>query len=201
MHILYSYRRCPYAMRARMALTQAKIPFEIREISLREKPSSMLKVSPKGTVPVLVQANGTVLEESIDIVFWALTENDPASWLSVDRALVDALIAENDGEFKFNLDRYKYPDRFPDLPQADYRAQGEIFLQRLENMLNQNTYLMRDTLSVADIVVMPFVRQFANVDRKWFDSAPYPKLRDWLDGLLTSALFLSIMEKQPTYLD
>jgi len=201
MHILYSYRRCPYAMRARMALTQAKIPFEIREISLREKPSSMLNVSPKGTVPVLIQANGTALEESIDIVFWALTENDPDSWLSVDRTLVDALIAENDGEFKFNLDRYKYPDRFPDLPQADYRAQGEVFLQRLENMLTLNTYLMRDTLSVADIVVMPFVRQFANVDRKWFDSAPYPKLHDWLNGLLTSALFLSIMEKQPTYLD
>lgn len=202
MHILYSYRRCPYAMRARMALTHASIPFEIREISLREKPSSMLKVSPKGTVPVLVQEGGTVLEESIDIVFWSLTTNDPDDWLGVDRAVVDTLIAENDGEFKSNLDRYKYPDRFPDLPQADYRAQGEVFLQRLEKMLNQNTFLMRETVSVADIVVMPFVRQFANVDRKWFDgAAPYPKLRDWLNGMLESDLFFSIMQKQPTYLD
>ncbi len=201
MHILYSYRRCPYAMRARMALKQANVSFEIREISLREKPSSMLSVSPKGTVPVLVQEDGTVLEESIEIVFWALETRDPADWLGVDRTVVSALIAENDGEFKFNLDRYKYPDRFPDLPQADYRAQGEVFLKRLDNMLNQHTFLMRETVSVADIVVMPFVRQFANVDRKWFDESPYLKLRAWLDGLLASEIFLSIMEKQPTYLD
>lgn len=201
MHILYSYRRCPYAMRARMALKQAGIPFEIREISLREKPSSMLNLSPKGTVPVLVQQDGTVLEESIDIVFWALGEQDPDSWLDVDREVVEALIGENDGDFKFNLDRYKYPDRFPDLPQADYRAQGEVFLQRLENMLAENQFLMRGSISVADIVTMPFVRQFANVDRKWFDEAPYPKLRDWLNYLLAWEGFLSIMEKQPTYLD
>lgn len=201
MHILYSYRRCPYAMRARMALKQAGIPFEIREISLREKPSSMLKVSPKGTVPVLVQQDDNVLEESLDIVFWALNEQDPENWLAVDRVVVNDLINENDGEFKFNLDRYKYPDRFPDLPQEDYRAQGEVFLQRLEKMLSNNTFLMRDTISVADIVTMPFVRQFANVDRKWFDAAPYPKLRDWLNDLLAWEGFLSIMEKQPTYLD
>lgn len=184
-----------------MALRQAGIPFEIREISLREKPSSMLNVSPKGTVPVLVQENGAVLEESIDIVFWALGEQDPDKWLNVDRSIVDSLISENDGEFKFNLDRYKYPDRFPDLPQADYRAQGEVYLQRLEHLLNEHKFLLRDTVSVADIVTMPFIRQFANVDRQWFDQAPYPKLRDWLNGLLTSEIFLAIMEKQPTYLD
>ncbi len=201
MPILYSYRRCPYAMRARMALKQAGIPFEIREISLREKPSSMLNVSPKGTVPVLVQQDGTVLEESIDIVFWALGEQDPDSWLGVDLAVIDELISANDNEFKFNLDRYKYPDRYPDLPQADYRAQGEVFLQRLENMLTENQFLMRESVSVADIVIMPFVRQFANVDRQWFDKAPYPKLRNWLNYLLEWEGFLSIMEKQPTYLD
>ncbi len=201
MHILYSYRRCPYAMRARMALKQAGIAFEVREISLREKPSSLLKVSPKGTVPVLVQSDGAVLEESIDIVFWALERQDPAEWLAVDRHVVDDLVADNDGEFKANLDRYKYPDRFPDLPQADYRQQGEVYLQRLEDMLTENTFLMRETISVADIVTMPFVRQFANVDRGWFDAAPYPKLQRWLAGLLESPLFLSIMEKQPTYLD
>lgn len=201
MHILYSYRRCPYAMRARMALTKANIAFEIREISFRDKPSSLLQVSPKGTVPVLVLEEGDVIDESIDIVFWALTLNDPDNWLAIDREVADALIAENDGDFKINLDRYKYPERFPDMPQADYRARGETFLQKLEKRLNQHQYLMCDTVSVADIAIFPFIRQFANVDRAWFDTATYPRLRDWLNALLAWDLFEAIMKKQPTYLD
>jgi glutathione S-transferase len=200
-NILYSYRRCPYAMRARMALKYADIEVEIREISLRQKPTAMLQVSPKGTVPVLVLPNGTVLEESLDIVYWALAQQDQQSWLGVDLDLAKVLIADNDGNFKKALDRYKYPDRFPDALQADYRTQGEVFLQRLERQLNQNRYLLAETISVADIAIFPFIRQFAAVDSAWFASAPYPKLQTWLSHLVESTLFISIMQKQPTYVD
>lgn len=201
MHILYSYRRCPYAMRGRMALRQAGVDVEIREISLREKPSSMLKLSPKGTVPVLVLEDGTVIEESLDIVYWALGVKDNACWMAVDSAEKDALISENDGAFKQALDRYKYPDRFPDLSAGDYRAAGEVFLQKLEHKLQQHQFLLRDSVSVVDIAIFPFIRQFANVDKAWFETAPYPKLRDWLAGLISSELFEHIMQKQPTYVD
>ncbi len=201
MHILYSYRRCPYAMRARMALTVAAIDFEIREISLREKPASLLKVSPKATVPVLVLEEGAVIDESIDIVHWALGQADPQHWLEIEQEHKERLIAENDGSFKKALDRYKYPDRFPDLPAGDYRVAGEVFLQQLEALLMQNHYLLRDTISVVDIAIFPFIRQFSNVDKAWFDTAPYPKLRVWLAGLIASPLFEQIMQKQPTYVD
>lgn len=199
--ILYSYRRCPYAMRARMALKYAQLNVEIREISLREKPTSMLKLSPKGTVPVLVLSDAQVIEESIDIVFWALQQHDPDAWLKVNLDTVKMVIDENDGAFKRALDRYKYPDRFPDLPAADYRAQGEVFLSKLEQHLAKQTYLLSDQLTVADIAIFPFIRQFANVDKTWFDKAPYPKLKVWLETLLHSDLFESIMQKQPTYVD
>jgi glutathione S-transferase len=200
-HILYSYRRCPYAMRARMALTKAGVGFTIREISLREKPSSMLKLSPKATVPVLVLENATVIDESLDIVYWALNENDPDGWLVIDSDTMQSLIAENDGSFKQALDRYKYPDRFPDLPAGDYRAEGEVFLQKLETHLTSSQYLLRETISVVDIAIFPFIRQFANVDKAWFEASPYPKLRVWLASLIESALFEQIMQKQPTYVD
>lgn len=199
--ILYSYRRCPYAMRARMALVKADIDFEIREISLREKPTSLLKISPKGTVPVLLLHDGTVIDESIEIVDWALHKADPDGWLAIDKAAMQNLIAENDGAFKQALDRYKYPDRFPDLPAGDYRAAGEVFLQKLETRLTSRQYLLRDTISVVDIAIFPFIRQFANVDKGWFDASPYPKLRVWLASLMESALFERIMQKQPTYVD
>lgn len=199
--ILYSYRRCPYAMRARMALRYAQLNVEIREISLREKPTSMLRLSPKGTVPVLVLSDAQVIEESIDIVFWALQQYDPDAWLKVNLDTVKVLIDENDGAFKRALDRYKYPERFPDLPAADYRAQGEVFLSKLEQYLAKQTYLLSDQLTVADISIFPFIRQFANVDKTWFDKAPYPKLKVWLETLLHSDLFESIMQKQPTYVD
>ncbi len=200
-HILYSYRRCPYAMRARMALTKAGVGFDIREISFREKPSSMLKVSPKGTVPVLVLTDGTVIDESLDIVYWALHENDPDAWLAIDHDVMQDLIAENDGPFKKALDHYKYSDRFPDLDIVDSRAEGEKFLQSLETRLVSNKYLLGDAISVVDIAIFPFIRQFSNVDKAWFEASAYPKLQAWLAGLLASELFKQIMQKQPTYLD
>ena len=202
--ILYSYRRCPYAMRARMALSYAGIQVEIREIALREKPAHMLAVSPKGTVPVLVLASNEVLEQSLDIMDWALQQSDVDEWIIQDQAgqkLTADLIATNDGAFKKSLDKYKYAIRFPENPPEIYRAQGEEFLQRLEMLLQQNTYLCRNTISKADVAIFPFVRQFSMVDENWFESADYPSLKAWLNGLLNSQLFLGVMQKYPVWAD
>ena len=192
-------------MRARMALSYAGIAVEIREISLKQKPASMLQVSPKGTVPVFVLADGSVLEQSLDIINWALLQSDQDDWaMQADlnaKKLTDALIALNDGEFKKALDQYKYAIRFPENPPEIYRAQGELFLTRLEDLLQQTTYLCRDQLSKADIAIFPFVRQFSMVDEIWFASAQYPKLKAWLNELLDSELFLGVMQRYPTWLD
>lgn len=198
--ILYSYRRCPYAMRARLAIYIADIAVEIREISLRDKPAHMLQVSPKGTVPVLVLPNDVVIEQSLDIMMWALKQNDPHGWLNSDLNKAHALIAENDTNFKRVLDCYKYPERYPQFSQIHYRQQGEIFLQQLENLLNQHTCLLKDTASLADMAIFPFVRQFAAVDFIWFEASNYTKLKIWLNNLVNSLLFERVMKKQPTYL-
>jgi glutathione S-transferase len=192
-------------MRARMALSYAGIPVEIREIALKQKPAPMLKVSPKGTVPVLVLTDGSVFEQSLDIINWALQQSDRDGWGMqtnlAQKNLAEELIALNDGAFKQVLDKYKYAIRFPENPPEIYRAQGEKFLQRLESLLSQTTYLCRDTNSKADIAIFPFVRQFSMVDEAWFERAHYPKLKAWLNGLLNSELFVGIMQKYPTWLD
>lgn len=198
MPILYSYRRCPYAMRARMALKLADIEVEIREISLRDKPVSMLQVSPKATVPVLVLPNGKVIDESIDIMLFALKNH--ALGVNI-HAACRALILENDSGFKQALDGYKYPERFPNKAQLKHRADGEVFLQQLETLLQQNTYLFASKPSFADYAIFPFIRQFAAVDSTWFETAPYPKLRAWLNAWVNSDLFKSIMTKDPTFID
>lgn len=191
-HVLYSFRRCPYAMRARMALRYSGVPLTTVEVSLKAKPAEMLALSPKGTVPVLVCADGRVIDQSLDIMRWALARNDPDNWLGPDST---ALIEENDQVFKANLDRYKYAIRYPERPMEHYRAQGEQFLQHLEDLLGHAPYLAGDMLSLADVALAPFVRQFAHVDREWFEQAPYPHLRVWLERILTSALFTSVMAK------
>ncbi|MFJ2332811.1 glutathione S-transferase [Pseudomonas helleri] len=191
-NVLYSFRRCPYAMRARMALRHSGVPLSIIEVSLKAKPAEMLALSPKGTVPVLACADGRVIEQSLEIMYWALAQHDPDNWLGPDSA---ALIEENDQVFKVNLDRYKYAIRYPEQPMEHYRAQGAAFLQRLEVLLEQTPYLAGDTLSLADIALAPFVRQFAHVDRDWFEQAPYPRLNAWLERFLASELFISVMTK------
>lgn len=198
--ILYSYRRCPYAMRARMALKYANITVEMREISLRDKPAHLLQVSPKGTVPVLVLNNGQVLEQSLEIMRWALNQQDAAGWLAIDETLANALILENDTSFKAALDRYKYPERYPEQSQQTYRQAGEVFLQRLEYVLQMQDYLLARHVSLADIAIFPFIRQFAAVDSAWFEASAYRRLCVWLKALTSSQLFTSIMQKQPTYL-
>ena len=191
-HLLYSFRRCPYAMRARMALRYSGVPLSIVEVSLKAKPAEMLVASPKGTVPVLVCADGSVIEQSLDIMHWALVRHDPDSWLQPGCA---ALIEENDTRFKVLLDRYKYAIRYPEHPMEYYRAQGAEFLQRLEDVLARSAYLAGPALSLADVALAPFVRQFAHVDRDWFEQAPYPRLNAWLERFLASELFSSVMKK------
>ncbi|WP_394124031.1 glutathione S-transferase [Psychrobacter nivimaris] len=193
---LYSFRRCPYAMRARLGLIFAELPVELREITLKNKPDQMLAISPKGTVPVLQLADGTVIEESAEIMMWALEQNDPQGLLDGKiSSQANVLIAQNDNEFKQWLDRYKYADRHPEMTQIEYRQKGEIFLQDLEALLTKNTYLLGNNVTVADIGIMPFVRQFAHVDRDVFYSLPYPKLQLWLQHWLEHPLFVQAMTK------
>ncbi|MGU9815436.1 glutathione S-transferase [Pseudomonas sp. LF135] len=192
--LLYSFRRCPYAMRARMALRYAGVPVQIVEVSLKAKPADMLALSPKGTVPVL-SVGGRVIEESLEIMLWALAQHDPDDWLLKGDPRVLQLIAENDQAFKHHLNRYKYAERYPEQPMEHYRAEGEVFLRALEALLADRAFLLAEHLSLADVALAPFVRQFAHVDREWFASAPYPRLQTWLQRFLESPLFVAVMAK------
>ncbi len=193
--ILYSFRRCPYAMRARMALWVAGIGVILREVKLSDKPPALIEISPKATVPVLISVDGPVLEESIEIMRWALGKNDPEGWLAGDG---QELIARNDGVFKHHLDRYKYPSRYEnesDHGQVDHRAEGFAILQDLDTRLSTQPFLCGEARTLADMALFPFVRQFANTDREWFDAQPIPHLQKWLEGHLSSDIFKSIMPK------
>ncbi len=183
-------------MRARMALKMAGIEVEIRGISLREKPAHMLQASPKATVPVLILQDGTVIDESLDIMLWALQKHATEALLN---AAFRSLIVENDSSFKQVLDRYKYPERHQAQSQRSHREQSEVFLQKLETLLERNVFLLIATPSLADIAIFPFVRQFAAVDAAWFEQCEYPKLRAWLNYWLNSELFKSVMTKHPTF--
>jgi len=186
-------------MRARMALWSAGISVILREVKLADKPQALLEISPKATVPVLISADGPLLEESIDIMRWALGKNDPEGWLTGDD---HELIEQNDGPFKHHLDRYKYPTRYPDETDGDeaafrveHRAAGHEILRDLDARLKGRAQLKGDTRTLADIALFPFIRQFANTDRAWFDAQDLPNLQRWLSGHLESDLFKSIMPK------
>ena len=195
-HCLYSFRRCPYAMRARLGILFAELQVELREITLKNKPSQMLAISPKGTVPVLQLLDGTVIEESTEIMIWTLEQQDPQGLLNAEvLQQANALIDKNDNEFKYWLDRYKYADRHTDMTQTEYQQKGEIFLQVLEELLTKNPYLLGKTVTIADIGIMPFVRQFAHVDRNVFYSLPYPNLQRWLQDWLQHPFFLQTITK------
>ncbi len=190
--ILYSFRRCPYAMRARMALSSSGLDYEHREVVLRDKPPEMLEVSPKGTVPVLVTPTGTVIEESLDIMRHALAMKDPEGWLERDDP---ELVAANDGPFKHHLDRYKYATRYADVDPEEHRSAALDILRQLEARLAKDAYLCGAKRGLADIAIFPFIRQFANADRTWFDAQSLPRLQDWLERLITSELFTGVMAK------
>jgi glutathione S-transferase len=183
-----------------MALAVAQSSVELREVWLREKPAAMLAASPKGSVPVLVIDENAVLDESLDIMRWALEQHDPFDWLASDKANTAAhWITENDGEFKHWLDRYKYADRFPEESVESYRQRAEAFLQRLESALQCEPWLGGARRSLVDVALFPFIRQFAGVDRDWFDQAPYPALQRWLESQLSDPLFESVMRKYPRW--
>ena len=200
-HVLYSFRRCPYAMRGRMGLFIAGIEYEHREVLLRDKPDAMLEASPKGTVPVFVKDDGEVIDESLDLLRWALSQNDPENWLEFGER--DELIVWCDGDFKHNLDRYKYASRYEDVPRGavnlDHRAKACEFLAALEVELSQHKYLRRDTPALADIAIFPFIRQFAAVERDWWAGHDYPKVGAWLAALIESDLFKAIMVKHDVW--
>jgi len=194
--ILYSFRRCPYAMRARLAIIISGITVELREVILKNKPQQLLDISAKGTVPVLMLENGTVIDESLDIMFWALSYNDPDNWLEQSSMNdIKQLIEINDGEFKYFLDRYKYADRFPENSEIYYRQKAEVFLIELETRLSKQSFLCARYYTLADMAIFPFIRQFANVDINWFQGSDYKNLKRWLNELVESSLFLSIMDK------
>lgn len=201
--VLYSFRRCPYAMRARLALQVSGLPYELREVVLKNKPAELLAASAKGTVPVLVLPNGPVIDESLDIMRWALGHNDPQGWLKHGGSPADmqALIAGNDGGFKHALDRYKYPNRYP-LESGNNakafamakRLEAANWLAGLESRLNKG-WLDGPKPCLADMATLPFVRQFAHTDAAWFAAQPWPQLQAWLARFEASALFEIVMEK------
>ncbi len=201
--VLYSFRRCPYAIRARLALRYAGVSVGLREVVLKDKPTEMVDGSPKATVPVLVLDEGSVqqeiIDESFDIMLWALAQNDPDAWLDVDAELLRQLIDANDKQFKPWLDRYKYPNHYDDLQAGEPRDRCEEFLHSLEQRLQTHAYLCGDRVSLVDMSIYPFVRQFVSVDREWFNTRPYVELRRWLQVFLDSPLFASVMDKYPQW--
>jgi glutathione S-transferase len=189
--ILYSFRRCPYAMRARMALLVSGTTVRLREILLRDKPVEMLLASPKATVPVLVLPDGRVIDESLDIMHWALGQNDPEHWLE---GADEALIAANDGPFKAALDRYKYPHRY-DVDPTEHRDAAAAHLERVETRLADRAFVHGAKPGLSDVALFPFIRQFAATDVAWFAAQPWPMLQTWFNTLTTAPLFEACMQR------
>jgi glutathione S-transferase len=201
--ILYSFRRCPYAIRTRMALFYCGVRVELREVVLKSKPESMLLYSPKGTVPILVLEDGRVIDESVDIVNWALSVYDPMQLKSgfsiADLNELKFLQETNDFVFKPHLDRYKYADRYPEGSALEYRKNCQVFIESLESRLERTCFLMGEYKTVADILLLPFVRQFAHVDKKWFDTTEYFHVRRWLSDEIESSAFIKVIKKHPPW--
>ncbi|RQO83311.1 glutathione S-transferase [Acidovorax sp. FJL06] len=202
--VLYSFRRCPYAMRARLALAVSGQACELREVVLKNKPQGLLQASPKGTVPVLVLPGGEVLEQSLDIMLWALSQRDPEGWLTPSQGNLEdmqALIAECDGPFKHALDRCKYPSRYPHADIAAARATAEAWLGLLDARLSAQPHLLSTHAALADMAIAPFVRQFAGMDADWWAAQPWPRLQAWLAQWQASDLLASVMHKLPAWVD
>lgn len=196
--ILYSFRRCPYAIRTRLAIAYSGQKTQLRELLLKDKPEAFLQCSPKATVPVLQLQSGHVIDESLDIIYWALEQHDPDNWLPAsqdEKHSIDQLIEENDLIFKPRLDRYKYSVGHPEKTASEHRQEAEGFLLQLERHLDKHRFLIADRTTLADAALFPFIRQFAGVDADWFMHAPYPKVRDWLQAWQTSPLFKAVMAK------
>lgn len=196
--VLYSFRRCPYAMRARLAILESGRTCELREVTLRSKPQALLDASPKATVPVVVDVDGSVIDQSLDIMQWALRRQDPRQWLQC-ASDTHELIAQCDIDFKHHLDRYKYPDRYDGADQGRHREQAAAWLRQLDERLARQGWLCGSQETLADVAIFPFVRQFAHTDRDWFAAQPWPALAAWLQDYLESPRFARIMEKFPAW--
>jgi len=199
--VLYSFRRCPYAMRARLALHAAGVACELREVDLKGKPQALLLASPKGTVPVLVLGDGSVIDESLGIMQWALALRDPEAWTprEQERAQCDALIAHCDSEFKSHLDRYKYPHRFGLADGSVHRDAACTWLHMLDEVLRTQTSLVARGFGLADAAILPFVRQFAHTDAGWFAAQAWPALQRWLAHFESSARFDTVMQRHTVW--
>ena len=203
--ILYSLRNCPYAMRARLAIFKAKQTILLRDLVLSNKPSEMIAVSPKASVPVLVLANGSVIDESLAVMLWALQQTDPDDLLHGQKegALPAMLLLINkfDNDFKTSLEAYKCAKRYQEDNVAQCRVVCEQYIKQLEQRLTEHRFLMSDKESLADIALVPFIRQFARIERQWYLQSPYPRVRQWLNSYLQSPVFTKVMAKHPLWVD
>ncbi|MGB1863724.1 MAG: glutathione S-transferase [Candidatus Puniceispirillum sp.] len=204
MPVLWSFRRCPYAMRARLAIDASQQQVQLREILLRDKPDAFVAISPKATVPVLQCDDGNVLEESRDIMFWALESNDPEGWLDIWHQApteVTLFFDRLDGSFKADLDRYKYASRYDADAALKHRDAGVIFIAELDNILAQQTALSGAKLGLLDYACLPFIRQFRIADSEWFDQQNWPHIHPWLQSFFASARFERVMQKYSPWRD
>lgn len=202
--VLYSFRRCPYAMRARLAIAASGLRCELREVVLRDKPAALLQASPKGTVPVLVLPDGQVLEQSLEIMHWALQQSDPGHWLQPAEGCTDdmhALIAACDGRFKQALDRCKYPNRYPDADPQEQWAAAQSWLLELEARLARSAHLFGSHASLADMAISPFVRQFAGIDTARWEAGPWPQVRRWLAAWQAGEALERVMGKYAAWVE
>jgi glutathione S-transferase len=201
--LLYTFRRCPYAIRARLAVHASGVVVNQHEVALKAKPAEMLAISPKGTVPVLQLPDGRVLAQSLEIMRWALAQHDPQGWLDgADTPEAQALIALNDGRFKQLLDAYKYPERHTNQSANAWRNKAvDLVLAPLDARLQRQPQLMGNRISLVDMALLPFVRQFAKVDEAWWHEAPLPRLKTWLSQHLASEAFVAVMRKPDVQAD
>lgn len=203
--IIYSLRNCPYAMRARLAIFKAQQTVLLRDLVLSNKPAEMIAVSPKGTVPVLVLTNGRVIEESLEVMLWALQQTDPDDLFHCDDEgalpAMLSLISTFDNDFKTSLEAYKCAKRYQEDNVDECRIVCQQYIEQLEQRLTEHRFLMSDKESLADIALVPFIRQFARVERQWYLQSPYPKVRRWLNSYLQSPVFTKVMAKHPLWVD
>ncbi|MBT4921452.1 MAG: glutathione S-transferase [Rickettsiales bacterium] len=197
--ILYSFRRCPYAIRSRLALIYSNIKCELREVDLKNKPKELLNISPKATVPVLVCPDGTIIDESIDIIHYALKQNDPDGWALQQPELSDIIIKRNDIEFTDILRKYKYHERYSDSQEVYLKQAEKIFITWLEKQLEQNYYVTGSKISIADIAIFPFIRQFAKADQQIFDNSNYVCIKRWLQNFTDNPILHIAMKKNTKF--
>lgn len=205
--ILYSLRNCPFAMRARIAIYRSQLPIELREVNLKNKPERMIEASPKATVPTLVLTSNHVIDESLDVMLWALKESDPDDLFQSITLGAPAQRQQNilslinlfDAEFKGHLEQYKCAKRYHETNLEACRKTCEQYIQNLEERLSSHTFLIDDNESLADIALLPFIRQFAKVERQWYLTSPYPLVKKWLNQYLQSAMFTKVMAKYPLW--